>query len=89
MITHAEQIQAWAEFSSSRGFSVISNKRDYPPLDLWDDCRHVLIGVVESSFVHKHFPDDLKAELVMLAQLNKKLNDIAASSHYVTFCRVL
>lgn len=89
MITHAEQIQAWAEFSSSRRFAVLSTKRDYPTLVLWDACRRGLITLADSTFVNKHFPDDFKADQLLLAQLNKQLNDVAAAGDYAMFCRLL
>jgi hypothetical protein len=88
-VTHTEQIQAWSEFTSNRRFAVISTKRSYPPLALWDDCRQGEADLLNCSFIKKHFQDSYRSDLPMLASLNAQLNDIAANGNYAMFCRVL
>ena len=88
-VTHTEQIQAWSEFTSKRRFAVISTKRNYPPLALWDTCRQGNADLVNCSYLKKHFQDRYSSDLPMLASLNAQLNNIAASGDYAMFCRVL
>lgn len=88
-ITHGEQIQAWSEFTSSRRFGVISIKRHYPPLAIWDACRKGCTDLVDSPYVKEYFLDAYKTDLTVMAKLNHQLNDIAASGDYAMFCRLL